>query len=342
MRRAACARNAFANTGLSERPRRTHKPIATSSALATNGMRQAQAANSAGATAVEAIRNTRFDVMMPAGSPSATKLPNSPRPCGACSTDIRTAPPHSYPARSPARTAGPPAASAPGADRRVVGRAGGQRASPINISDQTARTAAESVPGPTTSRQRDRRCRTWQTPPACRQSTPRKNCVRHRGARCVDEVVTLIVVPMHWQTTRLASCRGDAWTPVNGTRLARSVPASAEPIMSGHRDAVRPSTSGSCSVRRPTRRTEPMTRAWIGRCRRALLCRPDAQQTGLTEANRPLSGDAPVGAVAGAEAWDDRGRRRCRPAPDHVSAGGALRRVHDRSGARSWKRCGHP
>ena len=83
-------------------PTRTHRPTATSRKLATNGTRHAQAVNSSGATAVDAIRNTRFDAMMPIGRPSATKLPNSPRlPCGACSTDISTAPPHSPPSAKP-------------------------------------------------------------------------------------------------------------------------------------------------------------------------------------------------------------------------------------------------
>ena len=39
---------------------------------------------------------------MPAGRPMATTLPNRPRrPCGACSTDISTAPPHSPPSAKP-------------------------------------------------------------------------------------------------------------------------------------------------------------------------------------------------------------------------------------------------
>ena len=102
IRRAPCVLIAAANTGLSAIPSRTHKPTATSTALAMNGIRHAHAANSAEATDVEATRNTRFDRMMPAGSPSATMLPKSPRrPSGACSIDIRMAPPHSPPSANP-------------------------------------------------------------------------------------------------------------------------------------------------------------------------------------------------------------------------------------------------
>ena len=102
IRRAACARIALAKTGLSAMPTRTQRPTATSRKLATNGTRHPHAVNSSGATAVEAMRNTRLDVMIPTGSPSATKLPNRPRrPCGACSTDISTAPPHSPPSAKP-------------------------------------------------------------------------------------------------------------------------------------------------------------------------------------------------------------------------------------------------
>ena len=102
MRRAACACSARANTGLSSMPSRTHSPTPTSTALATNGTRQPQAANCPAATDVEAIRKTRFESTMPAGSPSATTLPKKPRrPSGACSTDISTAPPHSPPRANP-------------------------------------------------------------------------------------------------------------------------------------------------------------------------------------------------------------------------------------------------
>ena len=48
------------------------------------------------------MMKTRFESTMPAGRPSATTLPKSPRrPGGACSTDMRTAPPHSPPSANP-------------------------------------------------------------------------------------------------------------------------------------------------------------------------------------------------------------------------------------------------
>jgi hypothetical protein len=81
---------------------RTNRPTAISTALSRNGTRQPQARKAASEVVCWTIRNTTVDRNRPAGTPICGQLPKKPRrPGGACSTDIRTAPPHSPPTPTP-------------------------------------------------------------------------------------------------------------------------------------------------------------------------------------------------------------------------------------------------
>ena len=81
---------------------RTNRPIAISTTLNRNGIRQPQDRNAASEVVCWTVRKTTVDRNRPAGTPICGQLPKKPRrPLGACSTDIRTAPPHSPPTPMP-------------------------------------------------------------------------------------------------------------------------------------------------------------------------------------------------------------------------------------------------
>ncbi|MNR17649.1 hypothetical protein D3C85_1343260 [compost metagenome] len=80
-----------------------NQPTKSSTTLARNGTRQPQDnISSSGSCATAAMASD--DRIRPGATPTCGKLPNSPfLPSGACSTAIRTAPPHSPPTAMPCK-----------------------------------------------------------------------------------------------------------------------------------------------------------------------------------------------------------------------------------------------
>ena len=102
--RVGLARAASAKTGVSATRARTNRPMASSTMLRRNGIRQPQARNSASPVREADRASTSVESTTPVGAPALVKLVHRPRREEACSADISAAPPHSPPTAMPCTT----------------------------------------------------------------------------------------------------------------------------------------------------------------------------------------------------------------------------------------------
>ena len=95
---------ASVKTGVSATRARTNRPMASSTMLSRNGIRQPQARKASSPLRDADAASTRVESTTPLGAPALVKLAHRPRRDDACSADISTAPPHSPPTAMPCTT----------------------------------------------------------------------------------------------------------------------------------------------------------------------------------------------------------------------------------------------